>query len=212
MPMLFLSKRSVDTNSDPSRVRSLAHTLLACVGLALVGVVPAVHAQVPATDPSSASDLAYERQDLVFILDQIEIAEEHVRRGGDCQSLREIIPSALLPWGLRAVDGSCNNLMPHGEDWGAADVPFPDTTPREYRRAQEMKFDPLAENDVTGAQTSYARGEGQTVVDSHPRLISQLVAQPGRGRGGGGGGGSRRNGDRSRHHGRASALHSEHGA
>ena len=174
--MLFLSKRSVDTNSDPSRVRSLAHTLLACVGLALVGVVPAVHAQVPATDPSSASDLAYERQDLVFILDQIEIAEEHVRRGGDCQSLREIIPSALLPWGLRAVDGSCNNLMPHGEDWGAADVPFPDTTPREYRRAQEMKFDPLAENDVTGAQTSYARGEGQTVVDSHPRLISQLVA------------------------------------
>ena len=155
---------------------SLVHTVLACMGLALMGVAPSVQAQEAETDPSSASDLAYERQDLVFILDQIEIAEEHVRRGGDCQSLREIIPSALLPWGLRAVDGSCNNLMPHAEDWGAADQEFPDATPRDYRRAQEMTFDPLADNDVTGAQTSYARGDGRTVVDSHPRLISQLVA------------------------------------
>ena len=65
---------------------SLVHAVLACMGLALMGVAPSVQAQEAGTDPSSASDLAYERQDLVFILDQIEIAEEHGRRGGDCQA------------------------------------------------------------------------------------------------------------------------------
>jgi len=148
--------------------------LIACLILSL-GLVPAAGGQV-APEPSAGTDLAYERGDLEFILDQIEIAEEHVRRGGGCETLRELIPSALLPWGLRHVDGSCNNLMPHGEHWGAADEPFPDLTSREYRRAHPMSFDPLAENDVVGAETSYARGDGRTVVDSHPRLISQLVA------------------------------------
>ena len=138
------------------------------------GFVPNALAQEAV--PSSATDLAYERQDLEYILDQVQIAEEHVRRGGGCETLRELIPSALLPWGLRHVDGSCNNLMPHGEQWGAADESFTDLTDREFRGAQEMTLDPLADNDVQGAQTSYTRGDGRTVVDSQPRLISNLIA------------------------------------
>ena len=77
------------------------------------------------------------KHDLEFILKQIKIAEAHAA-GGD---LRKLVAEAggldpnaattptqafLLPYGLRTVDGTYNNLVEGRETWGAADQPFPD--------------------------------------------------------------------------------------
>lgn len=62
------------------------------------------------------------RSDLDFILAQIRIAEADAR--GE-QLLGTWIPNTELPWGLRRVDGSNNNLTPGQENYGAADQPFP---------------------------------------------------------------------------------------
>ena len=81
--------------------------------------------------------------DLAFILKQIKIAERHSRAfegnpdpgtpvnpdpTGDpdyCQSLvgpnANQIPDRLTAYGLRTVDGSCNNLFPDREKFAAAD-------------------------------------------------------------------------------------------
>ena len=38
------------------------------------------------------------------------------------------IPDRLTSYGLRTVDGSCNNLFPAREKFAAADQPFPRLT------------------------------------------------------------------------------------
>ena len=44
---------------------------------------------------------------------------------GRTRSRREPV-GTTLPWGLRTVDGSCNNLIPaRAGDWGAADTVVP---------------------------------------------------------------------------------------
>ena len=76
--------------------------------------------------------------DLSFILKQIKIAERHSRapdrypnkrpKEADpefCESLvgpgPDQIPDRLTSYGLRTVDGSCNNLFPGREKFAAAD-------------------------------------------------------------------------------------------
>ena len=81
--------------------------------------------------------------DLAFILKQIKIAEAHsavlaAQGPGDstdpmrCQSMigtgPNQIESPLLSFGLRTVDGTCNNLQPGQETYGAADQTFPRLT------------------------------------------------------------------------------------
>src|ERR687890_460254 len=71
--------------------------------------------------------------DLAFILKQIKIAEAHVANTtsatGPCGALVGSGPnqlaSPLLSHGLRTVDGSCNNLQPGQETFGASDQVFP---------------------------------------------------------------------------------------
>ena len=57
--------------------------------------------------------------DLAFILKQIKIAEHHAATAtpaNPCGTLvgpgPNQIPDRLSPYGLRTVDGSCNNLFP----------------------------------------------------------------------------------------------------
>ena len=70
------------------------------------------------------------RSDLDFILAQIKIAE------ADAQGVDLIatgmLPNAELPWGLRRVDGSNNNLVTGQNNYGAADQPFPRSTDASY--------------------------------------------------------------------------------
>src|SRR5262245_30714019 len=97
----------------------------------------------------------YIRSDLEFILQQILIAEAHA--GG--AELTNLIPNAFVPWGLRTVDGSFNNLAAGNEDFGAADQLFP------------RLLDPAFVDGDAG--TSYANGG--TVIDADPRIISNLI-------------------------------------
>ena len=102
--------------------------------------------------------------DLAFILKQIKIAERHSRAFegnpdpgtpvnpdpiGDpdyCQSLvgpnANQIPDRLTSYGLRTVDGACNNLFPGREKFAAADaaVPASDDPGLQRGRGQPDRF------------------------------------------------------------------------
>ncbi|MDT7549688.1 MAG: hypothetical protein QOE84_2082 [Actinomycetota bacterium] len=116
--------------------------------------------------------------DLAFILRQIKIAEQHAATltpANPCGTLVgpgvNQVPDNLTPYGLRTVDGSCNNLFPGRETFAAADVPFPRLTAPDFRTAE-----PITAALPVGAPgpTSYAQKTGN-VVDSQPRVISNLV-------------------------------------
>src|SRR3954471_9002643 len=115
--------------------------------------------------------------DLSYILKQIKIAESHVDKTtsatGPCGALLGTGPnqlaSPLLSFGLRTVDGSCNNLVAGRGRIGAADELFPRLTTPEFRNAGQVPpgFGP------PGA-TSYNQTSGN-VFDTEPRVISNLI-------------------------------------
>ncbi|RYZ15249.1 MAG: heme peroxidase [Alphaproteobacteria bacterium] len=134
------------------------------------------------------------KHDLLFILKQIEIAEAHAA-GGDLAELVAgyngndgLTQAHLLPYGLRTVDGSYNNLLPGRENWGAADQSFPGIfTPAYLNDADGDRYDfnpsPTSEtwysnnnyaNAGPGSGSSPGPGSG-TVIDADPRLISNLI-------------------------------------
>ena len=119
--------------------------------------------------------------DLDFILKQIKIAEHHAEYQanppapltGPCDGLKgtgpDQVPSVLIGLGLRTVDGSCNNLQPGQERFGAADETFPRLTTASFRPAESSTlFGP------DSGPTSYAQKSGN-VFDTQPRLISNLI-------------------------------------
>ena len=77
------------------------------------------------------------------------------------------IPSPLVSKGLRTVDGSCNNLQPGQETFGAADQVFPRIAAKSFRDGED--------GTAFGSpgQTFY-RNPGD-VVDSGPRVVSNLI-------------------------------------
>lgn len=115
------------------------------------------------------------KHDLEFILKQIKIAERHaagedldklVAEAGGFDPNSPASPQAhLLPYGLRTVDGSYNNLLPGRSEWGAADYEFNYLTEQSY--GQGTGTFPYASNNDYGSSGD--------VVDSHPRLISNLI-------------------------------------
>ena len=115
--------------------------------------------------------------DLAFILKQIKIAEYHVANTtsatGPCGALvgngPNQIPNALTSYGLRTVDGSCNNLIKGRETYGAADEVFPRLTTPVFRDADDVP----AGFGAPGT-TSYTQKSGN-VFDSGPREISNLI-------------------------------------
>lgn len=148
------------------------------------------------------------KHDLTFILNQIKIAEAHAA-GGDLAALVAgyngndgFAQAHLLPYGLRTVDGSYNNLLPGREKWGAADQSFPGIFTPEYMNdadGDRYDFNPapngpgpdgiMGTSDDTGVSwytnNNYANagtrtgsqpGPGSgTVIDADPRIISNLI-------------------------------------
>jgi hypothetical protein len=55
------------------------------------------------------------QSDLQFILDQILVSEAHAEGA----ELGDLLPNAFVPWGLRTVDGSYNNLLLLGSSFSA---------------------------------------------------------------------------------------------
>ena len=141
------------------------------------------------------------RSDLDFILAQIKIAEADAR--GE-PLLGTYIPNTELPWGLRRIDGSNNNLFPGQEHYGSADQPFPTATPPNFISENDdgMRFGPpipgLPGDPENGVPPGYAAGinflanddygvhaqntsadpraiQPGDVVDADPRIISNLI-------------------------------------
>ncbi|MDQ0869434.1 Ca2+-binding RTX toxin-like protein [Arthrobacter sp. V1I9] len=154
------------------RVVAAATTLVipAAMGLPVVAA-NAVQAPVGAGFTVTPADLS-------FILKQIKIAEAHVvnttSETGPCGALVGTGPnqlaSPLLSFGLRTVDGSCNNLQPGQETFGAADLVFPRLTSKSFRDAESGTANPRG----TAVDTSYSQKSGD-VFDSQPRVISNLI-------------------------------------
>ncbi|MCP2020160.1 UNVERIFIED_ORG: Ca2+-binding RTX toxin-like protein [Pseudomonas reinekei] len=123
-------------------------------------VVAAAPAPAPAPsliDPQTSAPsngVRYTQSDLAFILDQIKIAEHHAAG----ENLVSLLPNIRVPYGLRTVEGTENNLL-HPE-YGAADNVFPRLTTPDFRPAD--------------AGTSYTQTSG-LVIDSQPRTISNLI-------------------------------------
>jgi Ca2+-binding RTX toxin-like protein len=144
---------------------------LTAATLASAVLTPVVMGPVPASAAPVGAGFELHRSDLAFILKQIKIAETHVAsRTAEgrypCSSMLDPtgtdpnkIPTngtngEVLPWGLRTVLGTCNNLLPGQENYGAADQPFPHRTERQF-------------------QPKYS-APGM-VTDSEPRVISNLI-------------------------------------
>ncbi|NUU38985.1 peroxidase family protein [Pseudomonas sp. C2B4] len=92
----------------------------------------------------------FNKSDLEFILKQIFIAEAHA----DGASLSDLLPNSQVPFGLRTVDGSYNNLVAGQSEFGAADNSFLRLLDPAYRASYQ--------------------GTGN-VVDAQPRIISNLI-------------------------------------
>ncbi|NJC22742.1 Ca2+-binding RTX toxin-like protein [Arthrobacter pigmenti] len=141
--------------------------MLTGVGLPMVAG-PAQAAPVGQGFTVTASDLA-------FILRQIKIAEAHVRNTtsetGPCGALLgtgpDQVPGPLVSYGLRTVDGSCNNLQDGREDFATSNRLFPRLTTPEYLDADDGAI--IRQN----GPTTYD-GVGN-VVDAEPRVISNLI-------------------------------------
>ncbi|MBV7550430.1 heme peroxidase [Pseudomonas sp. PDM26] len=124
---------------------------------AIVAGAPAPVVAPSLIDPQTtapSNGVRYTQSDLAFILDQIKIAEHHAAG----ENLVTLLPNIRVPYGLRTVEGTDNNLL-HPE-FGAADTVFPRLTTPDFRTAE--------------AGTSYTQTSG-LVTDSQPRTISNLI-------------------------------------
>ena len=137
------------------------------------------------------------QDDLAFILKQIQIAEAESAAvyGGAAaaDALRAIIGpnAAILPFGLRHVDGTNNNLVAsapstpnaltgvnNGTSVGAADQLLPRLAPPDFRNIASGDSitlpggGPTLNNNDYG---SFITGGPKSVVDQDPRTISNLI-------------------------------------
>jgi len=102
--------------------------------------------------------------DLVHIMKQIKIAENHTATGQLVDHMGNPLNN-LVPAGLRTVTGEYNNLV--NLNAGASDQLMP--------RLSNPTWNAAEANPSTGASTSYQQLAG-SVYDSQPRIISNLIA------------------------------------
>ncbi|HMD12296.1 MAG TPA: peroxidase family protein, partial [Marmoricola sp.] len=167
-----------------SRRRRGARAVATTAAVAVVASLFAPLAAGPADAAPVGQGFNLNRSDLRFILKQIKIAEAHTVSAtaeDPCGTLLGTGPNQIpngnqqgaeLPWGLRTVDGTCNNLLPGQEKFGAADTVFPRQGPARFRDAETG--DPDGPGPAPNGPTSYTQKRG-TVIDSQPRTISNLI-------------------------------------
>src|SRR6185437_13785024 len=135
---------------------------------------PTLPTFVDHTQVSAGPGVHFIRSDLDFILDQIHLAE----RNAAGEDLINILPNVRVPFGLRTVDGSENNLInfdvPDQTHFGAADTVFPRLTDPIFRPAEGAPANLFGPGSPALPPTSYAQTNG-FVFDSQPRTISNLI-------------------------------------
>jgi len=117
--------------------------LAAGVLAAVVGVGTRLAPNAQAAPAPAGQGFTVTPGDLKFILKQIKISEHHsqtLTASNPCGTLvgsgPDQIPDRLTAYGLRTVDGSCNNLFPGRETFAAADQPFPRLTHPTFKDAE----------------------------------------------------------------------------
>jgi hypothetical protein len=178
-----LRRRHVGADRSVSRRSVAAASVLALTA----GLVPtATLVTTPAYAAPVGQGFNLNADDLRFILKQIKISEHHAAHFNPedpCAGLVGDGPNQIpvggntreLPWGLRTVDGTCNNLMPGQEKYGAADETFPRSAGSDYMDGEAATFDSDGPGPTTvGGQTSYDI-MSRDVFDSQPRVVSNLV-------------------------------------
>src|SRR4051812_42929110 len=144
----------------------------------LIAMYPAT--QVHAQTAPVGNGFTIDSKDLRFIFHAIEVAQFNAAgnpllgAGPNQVNLRTPISAGCsagnacgadpqLPVGLRTVDGTFNNLVPIPDQhlFGAADRLFPRLTTPIFRAAEQG--------------TSYATKTDTNVIDSQPRIISNLI-------------------------------------
>src|SRR4051794_1429050 len=192
----------------PDRRRLVATASALIIPTALVVQI----AGVPATNAAVApvgNGFTVTAGDLSFILKQIKISERHaatltpgnpcgtqVQQPGDTIPDAQQIPDRLSSFGLRTVDGSCNNLFadttwdkitPLNNNgvaaanstakrsrFGSADEPFPRLTTPRFSAAEGRPAGFFGPNDLGTTSSSYSQKKGN-VFDSQPRVVSNLI-------------------------------------
>jgi Ca2+-binding RTX toxin-like protein len=172
-------RRTLTGTEGRRGIGALRRRSIGAIAVAAVVVGTASGALVQSATAATApvgNGLVVTAGDLSFILKQIKIAERHAETAtpaDPCGTLvgpgPDQIPDVLTSYGLRTVDGSCNNLVPGREKFAAADVPFPRLTRPVFREAEGSPpgFPPQA-------ASSYTQKKG-FVYDSQPRVISNLI-------------------------------------
>ena len=174
-------------------MRPAAYAMLAAVVCLAAATLPSQgkNDQAKAAAGPVGNGFTVTPADLAFILKQIKIAERHSRAFegipdpgtplnpdpiGDpeyCQSLvgpnANQIPDRLTSYGLRTVDGSCNNLFPDRDKFAAADQPFPRLTTPVFSAAQGSPTDFFGPGSGTIPSSSYAQKKGFVFDDAAPR-------------------------------------------
>ncbi|PXW85450.1 Ca2+-binding RTX toxin-like protein [Nitrosomonas sp. Nm84] len=118
----------------------------------------------------------FSRTDLDFLLQQISISESDSveQLGGTFDALPTLVGSALLPNGLRYVNGSYNNLLPGQSLFGAADQVFPRLLTPSFHAGEAIPAGFGSPNQPEGSATSYSQTSG-FVFDTQPRMVSNLI-------------------------------------
>jgi len=114
-------------------------------------------------------DFTVTLHDLEFILKQIKISESATNADGTVNgdALRDAVGDPLLPYGIRTVDGSWNNLLPGQEMYGSADQTMPRLVPLDLEAIQ---------NNPELAKYLSTSGPNGVVTDSDPRTISNIIS------------------------------------
>jgi Ca2+-binding RTX toxin-like protein len=135
-----------------------------------------------------ATSFNVNKADLEFILKQIKIAEAHAAGTPLVTAIMNATGAtaavaAQLPFGLRTVDGSFNNLLPTRSELGAADNLFPRLTTPVFRNEGDdtALLGPPGSGAPTISNNNYADTNGAnpggiiSVADADPRIISNLI-------------------------------------
>src|SRR6201991_1177516 len=141
-----------------------------------------------ATPPAHAAPIGQgftvTASDLAYILKQIKIAEAHVANTtsetGPCGALvgdgPNQLASPLLSMGLRTLDGSCNNLIAGQENYGSSNQIFPRLGGKNFKAAENAPAGLFGPGSPSFPTTYADKSASNTVVDSQPRMISNLIA------------------------------------
>ena len=165
---------------EPRTGRRASVAVVAAAATTMALAVPLAPSPAAAAPGPVGAGFSVTKGDLSFILKQIRIAERHagtLSATDPCGTLvgpaARQIPDRLTAYGLRTVDGSCNNLFPGRETFAAADQVFPRLTTPAFREAEGVGAGFFGPGSPAIPSSSYANKTD--VFDTQPRVVSNLV-------------------------------------